>query len=424
MAMRPKWVYPNATFDLDFLNKRWFGGYVDQKGSEDKWGLCTDGGGYTTTSYTPQRSGILKVGIIGGNIIVDSGLCIQRGAVNNCLQSRDLTQAVWNVVTNATVAKNQVGNDNVSIAASTNSCSSITATSTNALVTQSITLVSRVVIFSAYVKRLTGTGTVSITQDGIAFTDITSQINTTGYTLVQIPQATLSAVVCGFQLATSGDAIAVDFCQLETSLVSQHADLTVNSRATTPLPCTTVTVSRGNEGTYFQRVVTVGSSANAGGRIVSEIFSSSRPWTMIMSFNGDGSNPSANSPDIIATDFVSIAVIRGGCGSTLGGGATQTANSGTQGRVQTGGGWNIAAIVCDASGTRYCLNGGDVTSNAANVPNANATGTHFNIGNNGTGSTLGEPLNGFIGRVTWIPTAISNGDMTSVTNLANMYGIY
>jgi hypothetical protein len=160
------------------------GGYVDSKGE--------------LSLFT---SGQLRQG--------DLGLLIESGRTNAVAAGtrRDLTQAAW-TKTNVTAAKNQTGIDGVA-----NSASSITATSNNGTCLQAITLGSSARYQSAYVKRITGSGTVEMTMDnGSTWTAVTV---TSSWTRVTIPTRTLANPTIGFRLGTSGDAIAVDVVQNE-----------------------------------------------------------------------------------------------------------------------------------------------------------------------------------------------------------------
>lgn len=126
---------------------------------------------------------------------------------NLALWNRDLTNAVW-VSTNGTPLKNQVGLDGVA-----NSASSFTATAGNATCLQSITSASAARVTSFYLKRLTGTGTVEITQDnGTTWTAVTL---TSSWQRFQITATTANPVI-GIRVVTSGDAVALDFAQHET----------------------------------------------------------------------------------------------------------------------------------------------------------------------------------------------------------------
>jgi len=142
--------------------------------------------------------------------LVPLGLLIEDAKTNFCLYNRDLTNAAW-VVTNVTAAKNQTGIDGV-----TNSASSITASNSNGTILQTITSASAARATSAYVKRITGTGVIEMTQDnGTTWTAVTV---TSAWTRVTIPSATVTNPVIGFRIATSGDAIAVDGVQLENAI--------------------------------------------------------------------------------------------------------------------------------------------------------------------------------------------------------------
>lgn len=157
----------------------------------------------------------------------DLELCYlhEMARTNVVLHNRDLTNAAW-VKTNMTAAKDQTGSDGVA-----NSASSILATAGNATVLQAITLASSARYQSAYVKRITGSGTIEMTMDnGATWTAITV---TGAWTRVTIPTQTLANPTVGFRIVTSGDKIAVDFAQNENGTF-----------ATSPIDTTTVAVTR------------------------------------------------------------------------------------------------------------------------------------------------------------------------------------
>lgn len=128
---------------------------------------------------------------------------------NSLLHARDLSNAAW-VKVNCTGVKDAVGSDGV-----TNSASTMTATGANATVLQTIVLAAAARSYSVKLKRKTGSGTVSICRDGVTFTDITAQINSSTYTTVKIENTSVLNPVCGIKLATSGDAVYVDWNQDE-----------------------------------------------------------------------------------------------------------------------------------------------------------------------------------------------------------------
>jgi len=128
-------------------------------------------------------------------------------------------------------AQTAIGIDGVA-----NTATTLTAAVADAIILQPITLASAARCASVYVKRRTGTGTISFTQDGgSTWTDITSQINSSAYSRVQIT-STLANPSVGFKISTSGDAVDVDVVQNEAGSV-----------ATSPIITTTATVTRNGD---------------------------------------------------------------------------------------------------------------------------------------------------------------------------------
>ncbi len=122
-----------------------------------------------------------------------------------------------------------------------NTATTLTATAADAIILQPITLASAARCASAYVKRRTGTGTISFTQDGgSTWTDITSQINGSTWSRVQIT-STLANPSVGFKISTSGDAIDVDCAQNEAGAV-----------ATSPIVTTIAAVTRNADSLTYQ----------------------------------------------------------------------------------------------------------------------------------------------------------------------------
>lgn len=121
-----------------------------------------------------------------------------------------------------------------------NTATTLTAIAADAIILQSITLASADRCASAYVKRRTGTGTISFTQDGgSTWTDVTAQINGSTWSRVQIT-STLANPSVGFKISTSGNAIDVDCVQNEAG-----------TWATSPIVTTTATVTRNAESHFY-----------------------------------------------------------------------------------------------------------------------------------------------------------------------------
>jgi hypothetical protein len=165
---------------------------------------------------------------LGGAVNGCPALLVEPSAQNLALHSRDLTNVVW-VATNITPVKNAVGADNVASGATT-----LTATAANATILQSLTHASQSRIFSAYVRRVTGTGTIEMTTNG--GTTWTAVTITSSYTRVACAPQTVTNGAVGFRIVTSGDVIVVDFCQGEVGPV-----------ATSAIPTTIQAITRGVE---------------------------------------------------------------------------------------------------------------------------------------------------------------------------------
>ena len=167
---------------------------------------------YETTPRTADQVITTSAAYYGPRIDYDpstlavKGLLIEENRTWVALWNRDFTKAAW-TKTSVTAALDQVGIDGVA-----NSASSLTASANNGTVLQAITLASSQRATSAYVKRLVGSGAVSMTTDGgTTWTDITSQLGAGAYARATIPAQTVTNPSVGFKFATSGDKIAVDF---------------------------------------------------------------------------------------------------------------------------------------------------------------------------------------------------------------------
>jgi len=159
-----------------------------------------------------------------GGVTGCPALLVEPAALNLALHSRDLTNAVWSG-TNITTAKNAVGADGVASGATT-----LTATAASGTVLQSLSHGSFTRVFSAYVRRVTGTGAIQMTVNGGTNWD-TVTISSAYTQVACLPRSVASGTV-GFRMAVSGDVIEVDFTQGEATTV------------TSPIPTTTGSVTR------------------------------------------------------------------------------------------------------------------------------------------------------------------------------------
>lgn len=206
-----------------------------------------------TAASTKLSTGLWKLDVASGtarsfyfgmNTAVGAygGYLAEGARTNLCLQSRDLSNASWTKV-NTTGAKDQTGIDGVA-----NSASSLTATLGGGTCLQTITEAPTDSTLSLFIKRITGTGTITI-QQGASTSEISAQVNSTTYTQVSLDATVLNPSI-GITLGTNGDKIAVDCVQFENGAF-----------ASTPIPTTTVAVTRNAD------VLTYPTSGNVSGTI-------------------------------------------------------------------------------------------------------------------------------------------------------------
>lgn len=157
------------------------------------------------------------------------GILMEPDATNYALYSRTMTNAAW-VISNTDdiiVAKDVTGPDGVD-----ESAHSLTNAATDSTIIQTITLGSGSRMSSCYVKRQAGTGAIYISTD-VATTgwgaNIASSINSSTWTRIETGAVTVTNPQVGFKMATSGDAIEVDFWQTETGPVVTSPIVTVAS---------------------------------------------------------------------------------------------------------------------------------------------------------------------------------------------------
>lgn len=173
-----------------------------------------------SVGYAADTSGIWT--LFGNNVarITNQGLLVEEARTNNALWARDMTNAAW-IKVNMTAALTAMGIDNTPNAAST-----LTATAGNATALQTVTLGSTADTYSVFLKRVSGSGTINITENG--GTLWTPVVLTTSWQRFQVT-ATLANPVVGIQIVTSGDVIAADFNQLEPGGFALSPILTTNA---------------------------------------------------------------------------------------------------------------------------------------------------------------------------------------------------
>lgn len=188
----------------------------------------------TATVYAPWADGHWSAFAAGTVAITDLGLYAFIAATNQLLQSSS-PNTTWTKSNVTAVNANQTGPDNAA-----NSAGTITASAANGTITQAVTAASQAQTFSVFLKRLAGTGAVSITIDGTNWVDVTAQLAAapaaSPWVRVAIRNTTLANPVCGVKIATSGDSFAFKWAMLEAL-----------PDTTAPVETTTTTQTRNND---------------------------------------------------------------------------------------------------------------------------------------------------------------------------------
>ena len=309
------------------------------------------------------------------------GLLIEEQRTNLLLHNRDLTNVAW-TASNVTAAKNQTGIDGVA-----SSASLITASADNGTILQAVTSASAARATTAYVKRITGTGVIEMTQNG--GTTWAAVTVTSAWTRVSIASATVTNPSVGFRIATNGDAIAVDCVQLENGAF-----------ATSVIPTTTTALTRNADvasmtGTNFS------SWYNASeGTVVWESQTAqganAYPWSL---FGSSTSNRIY--ANYLTNQRIQSGIRTNGTFEAAQDTPTNSAPINTFGKGATaykvndfGFSWNGAAALTDTTLT---------------LP----TVQQLDIGNNGTLS--GNYINGYIRRIAYYPTRLPDTTLQALT---------
>jgi hypothetical protein len=147
--------------------------------------------------------------------------------VNNCLWGRDATNAAW-TKSNVTAAKTATGLDNVA-----NSASRLTAAANDATLLQLLTAATGTRTTSVWIKRVSGSGTVSLTRNGgTGWTDITSSLVAGTWVPVALTSDVGANPTVGLKMGTSGDVIDVDCFQDENGAWRTSPILTTTAAVT------------------------------------------------------------------------------------------------------------------------------------------------------------------------------------------------
>jgi hypothetical protein len=368
----------NPSLLLDFANARQLGPLVTFTRASSTW--------------RTNRLGILEPVPSGAPVfdydpitLASRGLSISESRANLLLHNRDLTNAAW--VTTAgtgTETKDATGADGVA-----NAATRLTATSADYTIIQSITSASASRAATAYVRRITGTGTIEFTANaGATWTPLAI---TTSYSRVAAPVATITNPEIGFRINTSGDEIAVDFVQGETGAFATPPIETAGSQVTRAAEFAVISGAAFSSFWRADRGTIVITYRNGGDLI----------GTRALRVSDGTAN---NLIDVVAASGAG----QGGYGfATVGGVAV--VGSGVPASVATVANQKTSLAVAyaldDYAGSR---NGGAAgTDTSATVP----TVSQMNIGSGVSDSWL----NGWIERIAYYPERLSNADLSALS---------
>lgn len=346
-----------------------------------------------TTATRVNASGLIE-SVASGLLRLDypvTGGCpaalIEPSAQNQALWSRDLSVSGTWAASGITAVRNAVGADGTASGATT-----LTATAASATITQNILHVLQSRIFSAYMRRVSGTGEIQLTTNG--GTNWQTVTLTTAFAPFDSGAQTVVLGQVGIRMIASGDVIEVDFTQAEVGPVP-----------TSPNPTTTAAVSRAadvisasgalvsgligqTEGTIYAEVDVRSFAASAARRIVNIRVDGNNLLSLEMSIAG-------NSFDFVATSGgVDVAA---------------TASGITTGIYKIAVGYNSAA-----SGTVLYVNGVLRDTKTIAIPNLSAA--VFGLGTRADGA-VGSQLNDRIRAAALYTTRLSNDQLAELTRL-------
>jgi hypothetical protein len=204
--LAPRDPFSVFTYDVNFAAGTVKGGTQPYGSNTNDGRLFRDPSNITAT-FCPNAAGTLSSVAAQGLRRTTKGVWSYMSGTNSVLWNRDLTNAVW-TKTNMTASKTTTGADNAA-----NAATRLTATADGATVTQSFTSAAAQKVLSLDIRRITGTGDVTLSLDGgTTRTSILTGL-TSSYTQQFITQSVTNPII-EIRLATSGDVVDVDLVQM------------------------------------------------------------------------------------------------------------------------------------------------------------------------------------------------------------------
>lgn len=272
---------PSSTLDLDFANNRGFvrgagqgesmdavtftrasvGKYIDSTGTLVDAANNVPRFDWASTESTGAGTAANPYVIPLQANPTCNGLLIEESRANRLLWCRDATNAAW-TATNVTTAKNQTGIDGVA-----NAASSLTASADGGTCIQTITLASGSRTSSVYLKRLTGTGNIQVTLDGSTWSTVDLSNGLWNHIVIS---GTVTNPTVGIKIATNGDAVAMDYGQVEDGAFATSPILTTTASVTRSADATNVKNDYFDE--WFNKAIGTVYAETASGQTSGRIF--------------------------------------------------------------------------------------------------------------------------------------------------------
>ncbi len=370
-----EWAFPDSALDIDFVS----GGIRANNGVIAPLGLTTTRA-TPVTAYADDVYGLWLPFAANSPRITSKGLLVEEARTNDALWSRDMTNAAWVLGATMTRALNQTGIDGTANSACLLTGGAVTATNT---ILQTITLGSTADTYSVWLKRVSGSGTISIAIDGVTWNAVAVTTTWTQFSVT----STLANPSFGIQITTNADSVAADFNQLEPG-----------SAPSSPILTTTVAVTRAAD------VITVNNPPVLGATMT--LFAKGTPNTPTgyatdqhISAYTDGS--ATNQVRITRVASTGAYRGRGDGGSAFTLTPTGTWNQSTSAKL---------AVAATGGDQAAVASGGTVvTTSAGNMPSAT---TIVNVGSRGDST---QQWNGYIERLAFFASRLSNGRLQAMT---------
>ena len=323
-------------------------------------------------------SGVPRIDWLGQSC---PALLVEAAATNSALWSRDLSVSGTWAASGITAVRNAVGADGAASGATT-----LTSTAASATITQNISHASQSRIFSAYMRRVSGTGQIQLTTNG--GTNWQTVTLTTAFAPFNSGAQTVASGQVGIRMIASGDVIEVDFTQAEIGPV-----------ATSPIPTTAAAVSRAAD------------TIIASGALVSSLIGQTE-GTIYIEFNMQTLGVEGYAIRLVAASFDNSVHIRRSTANlvTL---ELRSAASGVFSQTFSATGFVKAAIAYKSGDIAAFVNGTQAGSTSTSAFTFGASFTSVNLGTFGTAAFLNDRIRA----AALYTTRLSNAQLAELTRL-------